>query len=91
LAWEQIRNKPEGFHLSIDGFQRSKKAEIELNADIAALFKSELGKKVLNYLKSITVDAVAGRDISNDQLRHLEGMRYLYFIIKKRIETHREN
>jgi|TARA_A100001391_G_scaffold72390_1_gene46233 hypothetical protein len=91
LAWEQIRNKPEGFHLSIDGFQRSKKAEIELNADIAALFKTELGKKVLNYLKSITVDAVAGRDISNDQLRHLEGMRYLYFIIKKRIETHREN
>ncbi len=91
MAWEQIRNKPEGFHLSIDGFQRSKKAEIELNADIAALFKSELGKKVLNYLKSITVDAVAGRDISNDQLRHLEGMRYLYFIIKKRIETHREN
>ncbi len=68
MAWEQIRNKPEGFHLSIDGFQRSKKAEIELNADIAALFKTELGKKVLNYLKSITVDAVAGRDISNDQL-----------------------
>ena len=91
MAWEQIRNKPECFHLSIDGFQRSKKAEIELNADIAALFKTELGKKVLNYLKSITVDAVAGRDISNDQLRHLEGMRYLYFIIKKRIETHREN
>ena len=91
MAWEQIRNKPEGYHLSIDGFQRSKKAEIELNGDIAALFKTELGKKVLNYLKSITVDAVAGRDISNDQLRHLEGMRYLYFIIKKRIETHKEN
>ena len=91
MAWEQIRNKPEGFHLSIDGFQRSKKAEIELNADIAALFKSELGKKVLNYLKSITVDAVAGREVTNDQLRHLEGMRYLYFIIKKRIEAHKEN
>ena len=91
MAWEQIRNKPEGFHLSIDGFQRSKKAEIELNADIAALFKTELGKKVLNYLKSITVDAVAGRDISNDQLRHLEGMRYLYFILKKRIDTHKES
>jgi len=91
LAWEQIRNKPEGYHYSIDGFQRSKKAEIELNGDIAALFKTELGKKVLNYLKSITVDAVAGRDISNDQLRHLEGMRYLYFILKKRIDTHKEN
>ena len=91
MAWEQIRNKPEGFHLSIDGFQRTKKTEIELNGDIAALFKTELGKKVLNYLKSITVDAVAGRDVSNDQLRHLEGMRYLYFIIKKRIEAHKEN
>ncbi len=83
MAWEKIRNKPEGYHYSIDGFQRSKGAEIELNGDIAALFKTELGIKVLNYLKSITVDAVAGRDISNDQLRHLEGMRYLYFIIKK--------
>ncbi len=91
MAWEQIRNKPEGYHYSIDGFQRSKKAEIELNGDIAALFKTELGKKVLNYLKSITVDAVAGRDISNDQLRHLEGMRYLYFILKKRIDTHKES
>ena len=91
MAWEQIRNKPEGFYHSIDGFQRSKGAEIELNGDIAALFKTELGIKVLNYLKSITVDAVAGRDISNDQLRHLEGMRYLYFIIKKRIEAHKES
>ena len=91
MAWEQIRNKPEGYHYSIDGFQRSKKAEIELNGDIAALFKTELGKKVLNYLKSITVDAVAGRDITNDQLRHLEGMRYLYFILKKRIDTHKES
>lgn len=91
MAWEQIRNKPEGFYHSIDGFTRSKAAEIELNADIAALFKTELGKKVLNYLKSITVDAVAGRDITNDQLRHLEGMRYLYFILKKRIDTHKES
>ncbi len=44
MAWEQIRNKPEGFYHSIDGFTRSKAAEIELNADIAALFKTELGK-----------------------------------------------
>ena len=91
MAWEQIRNKPEGYHYSIDGFTRSKGAEIELNADIASLFKTELGKKVLNYLKSITVDAVAGRDITNDQLRHLEGMRYLYFILKKRLEEHKES
>ena len=34
---------------------------------------------------------IAGRDVTNDQLRHLEGMRYLYFIIKKRIEAHKEN
>lgn len=91
MAWEKLHNKPEGYYHSIDGFSRSKASEIELNADIAALFNTELGKKVLNYLKSITVDAVAGRDITNDQLRHLEGMRYLYFILKKRIDTHKEN
>ena len=87
----RMENEKGRFTLIFLAAPNDEKAEIELNADIAALFKTELGKKVLNYLKSITVDAVAGRDVTNDQLRHLEGMRYLYFLIKKRIETHREN
>jgi len=57
---------------------------------MATLFNSEIGKKVLDYLRSITVDAVAGKDVSNEHLRHLEGMRYLYFIVKRRIESDKE-
>lgn len=90
MSWEQLHNKPKGSHLSIDGFYRTENKERELNTDMATLFSTEIGKKVLDYLRSITVDAVAGRDVSNDHLRHLEGMRYLYFIIKKRIESDKE-
>jgi len=90
MSWSNLQNKPKGAQLSIDGFYRSVNNEHQLNQEVAKLFSSDLGNKVLDYMKSITVDAVAGRDISNDQLRHLEGMRYLYFIIKKRIEASKE-
>tara|TARA_R110001592_G_scaffold917_1_gene4768 strand:- start:2269 stop:2544 length:276 start_codon:yes stop_codon:yes gene_type:complete len=90
MSWSNLQNKPKGAQLSIDGFYRTIENESRLNQEVDKLFSSELGIKVLDYLKSITIDAVAGRDISNDQLRHLEGMRYLYFIIKKRIESNKE-
>jgi len=90
MSWEQLQNKPKGSHLSIDGFYRTEQKERELNSDMAAVFSTVIGEKVLDYLKSITVDSVAGRDVSNEHLRHLEGMRYLYFIIKKRIESDKE-
>ncbi|BAQ86733.1 hypothetical protein [uncultured Mediterranean phage uvMED] len=90
MSWEQLQSKPKGSHLSIDGFYRTEQKERELNTDMATLFNSEIGKKVLDYLRSITVDAVAGKDVSNEHLRHLEGMRYLYFIVKRRIESDKE-
>ena len=39
---------------------------------------------VMQYLKSITVDAVAGPNISDAELRHLEGQRYIIALIVKR-------
>tara|TARA_R100001377_G_C3151721_1_gene96521 strand:+ start:480 stop:755 length:276 start_codon:yes stop_codon:yes gene_type:complete len=90
MSWSNLQNKPRGAQLSIDGFFRTIENESKLNREVAKLFSTDLGKKVLDYLQSITIDAVAGKDITNDQLRHLEGMRYLYFIIKKRIESNKE-
>jgi hypothetical protein len=40
---------------------------------------------MLQYLKSITIEAVSGANISDAELRHLEGQRYLVALIVKRI------
>jgi len=40
---------------------------------------------VLQSLKSITIEAIAGGEITDRALRHLEGQRYLYGLIQRRI------
>ena len=71
MSWEQLQSKPKGSHLSIDGFYRTEKRERELNSEMAAVFGTVVGEQVLDYLRSITVDAVAGKDVSNEHLRCL--------------------
>jgi len=41
----------------------------------------------MNYLKSITINAVSGGEISDAALRHLEGMRFLCGVISARIDA----
>lgn len=71
--------------LGADGISRSSKEDEELNLIISALFRSRAGKRVLDYLRSITIEYVAGPNISDGELRHREGMRYLVGIIEERI------
>lgn len=71
--------------LRADGVSRSQQEDDELNQTIAALFRSRSGKRVLDYLRSITIEFVAGPNISDTELRHREGMRYLVGIIEERI------
>jgi hypothetical protein len=40
----------------------------------------------LQYLKSITIEAISGPNITSEELRHLEGQRYLVALIAKRIQ-----
>ena len=47
--------------------------------------KTPNGKEMLQYLRSITIDAVSGPNISDPELRHLEGQRYLVALLVKRI------
>lgn len=73
-------------HLGADGFPRSKEEDLKISQDLLATFISPSGQATLQYLKSITIEAVAGGAISNEELRHLEGQRYLVALIVKRMK-----
>ena len=71
--------------IGLDGIERTPEQEQTLNAVFNALFKAEPGATVLAYLKSITIDTVAGPEIGNEQLRHIEGQRYIVGLIQRRM------
>ena len=72
-------------HLGVDGYPRPKQKDEEISKVIDSVFKTPNGKEMLQYLRSITIDAVSGPNISDPELRHLEGQRYLVALIVKRI------
>ena len=73
-------------NISIDGFPRPKAADEKISQNIQALFTDDLGKEVLSYFRSITIEAVSGPNISDAELRHLEGQRYLVGLIERCIK-----
>jgi hypothetical protein len=70
--------------IGLDNIQRNTKDEENLNTLFYKMFSTTGGSEVLKYLKSLTIDAVAGPEISNESLRHLEGQRYLVGLIQRR-------
>ena len=72
--------------ISLDGFQRNRINDARISTDIAALFNTELGQEVFKYLKSITIDAVNGPNVTDAELRQLEGLRYIVGLIDRRIQ-----
>ena len=91
-TWEALKenkNKSKPVN-SIDGYQRSPENEKLINQLIASVFKDDNGKQVLSYLKSITTEAVAGPNMSTNELFHLEGRRFLVAIIQQRINAHQK-
>ena len=70
-------------NLGLDGYPRGKEADEKISQDINALFKTPNGKQVLKYLRSITIEAVTGPNVSDAELRHLEGQRYLVGLIER--------
>ena len=71
--------------IGLDNFKRSSDEEENLNSAFSALFGTDIGLSVLQYLKSITIDSVGGPEISDNSLRHLEGQRYIVGLIQRRI------
>ncbi len=86
MSWRDLEREKPKITNSIDGYSRSAEAEQILNKHFANVFKSDEAKEVLDYLKSITIEAVAGPNIDSNRLFHLEGMRFLVGIINTRIK-----
>jgi hypothetical protein len=40
---------------------------------------------VLRYLRSVTIEMVHGPNVTTEELRHLEGQRYIVGLIEQRI------
>ncbi len=86
MSWDGLKEKKPIPAKSIDGYVRTNEEERNLNKIFAGVFKDDNGKKVLDYIKSITTEAVAGPNIESNKLFHLEGMRFLTAIIQTRIK-----
>jgi hypothetical protein len=91
-SWDNLKdNKTQSKPVnSIDGYTRKPETEKLLNQLVASVFKDDNGKQVLAYLKSITTEAVAGPNMSTNELFHLEGRRFLVAILQQRINAHQQ-
>lgn len=77
---------------SIDGFARFPDAERHLNELFAGhAAGSAAFQEILSYLRSITIEAVSGPGVSNDELRHREGQRFIVGLIEQRIQMGKRN
>ncbi len=71
-------------YVGIDGIQRPQDIDDRISLDIAAMLATPTGQSVMQYLKSITTDIANGPNISNDELRHLEGQRFIIGLLSSR-------
>ena len=74
---------PQNNHIGLDGLARATAEEDKLSLNISTVFATPSGAEVLRYLRSITIEMVSGPNITTDELRHLEGQRYLVGLIER--------
>ena len=72
-------------NIGMDGYQRKSETDIQISQNIAQVFESPTGKEVLRYLRSITIEMVHGPNVTTEELRHIEGQRYVVGLIEQRI------
>ena len=83
---------PSKVNIGIDGFQRDATKDKQVSKNIASLLETPSGKEVLKYLRSITIEMVNGPNVTTEELRHLEGQRYIVGLLERRIQhAHRKN
>ena len=73
MSWETLKNKVQS------------KQDSELDQIFASVFNQPNGKKVIEYLESLTVKSVVSPQSSSSMLWQLEGQRYLVNLIKLKI------
>lgn len=77
---------PQNNHVGLDGIARTKAQEDKISLNIGSVFSEPTGKEILKYLRSITIEMVSGPNISADELRHLEGQRYIVGLLERHVQ-----
>lgn len=72
-------------NIGVDGIPRDSAEDKQISQNIAETFSTPAGKEVLRYLRSVTIEMVSGPNISTEELRHIEGQRYLVGLLERRI------
>jgi len=72
-------------NIGVDGIQRSTDQDNRISQNIAAVLGTPTGAEVLKYLRSITVEMVNGPHVTTEELRHIEGQRYVVALLERRI------
>tara|TARA_R110002167_G_scaffold347645_1_gene558603 strand:+ start:140 stop:400 length:261 start_codon:yes stop_codon:yes gene_type:complete len=72
-------------NIGVDGYQRDSSLDSQISQNIAQIFQSPTGKEVLKYLRSVTIEMVNGPNVTTEELRHIEGQRYLVGLLEQRI------
>lgn len=81
---------PNKVNIGLDGIQRSSDNDVQISQNIAEIFNTPTGKEVLRYLRSVTIEMVNGPNVTTEELRHIEGQRYIVGLIEQRIaHSHR--
>lgn len=79
-------------NIGIDGIQRPAEADANISKNVAEIFSTPTGREVLRYLRSVTIELVHGPNVTTEELRHLEGQRYIVGLIERRMNhAHRSN
>ena len=71
--------------MGIDCINRQQDKDREISQNIATLFGSATGQAVMRYLRSITIEMVHGPNVTTEELRHMEGQRYIVGLIENRM------
>lgn len=72
-------------NIGLDGYQRKSEDDLIVSKNMAQIFETPTGKEVLRYLRSVTIEMVNGPNVTTEELRHLEGQRYIVGLIEQRI------
>jgi len=81
---EEVRSLAEN---SVDGYVRSPKAEEQINVVCRNVLNTDDGDAVMDYIKSISINAIMHPSCTDAELRMQEGMRRLAGILDHRRKT----
>ncbi len=72
-------------NIGLDGIQRESDKDKQISQNVAEVLSSPTGKEVLRYLRSITIEMVNGPNVTTEELRHIEGQRYVVGLLGQRL------